>query len=1067
MLYKKKNESVLRDELFRHPTAEYRGAPFWAWNCALDRKELFRQLDILKTMGFGGAHMHVRTGMATPYLSDEYMALIRDVVMRAKENGMLAYLYDEDRWPSGAAGGLVTKDPEFRERYLLFTPHPYGSGVAMVPLSDNSSHDPMRTENGRLIACYDVKLDANGYLLSSKKIEENAPAEGEKWYAYLEFARENGWFNNQTYINTLDKKAMDRFIEVTYEAYDRTVSDEFDKTVPSIFTDEPQFARKQTLKYATDKKDVILPWTDDLPETFRAKYQEDLLAGMPELFWDRADHKTSLIRYHYHDHICERFTEAFADNCGAWCRAHNLKLTGHMDEEPTLQSQTAVLGEAMRAYRSFDIPGIDMLCARLEYTTAKQAQSAVHQYGREGMMSELYGVTNWDFDFRGHKLHGDWQAALGVTLRVPHLAWVSMGGSAKRDYPASLNYQSPWWQEYGRIEDHFARVNTALTRGKPIVRVGVIHPIESYWLHWGPSESTSLAREELDQNFKAVTEWLLLGGIDFDFISESLLPELCPEDAAVSAGENSLPKLKVGEMAYDAVLVPGCETLRKTTLDRLETFQKAGGRLIFAGKTPVLEDAVESSRAEALADASLRVPFTRGSILSALSDMREIEIRDSKGALTDNLVCQYRQDTDGRFLFIAHAKEPYNKDVSSVQDLRIRVKGNWNVKLFDTMSGEIRDIAYTVENGHTDIFRLLYDYDSLLLKLTPTDEASVHFVPENEKKPRLYQNRGILESDFNDTVGRLELPDLLDYELSEPNVVLLDQAEWKLDGGEWQPKEEVLRIDNLAREKVGYPKRNRNIAQPWCVPEEVPEHRLTLKFRVFSEIALSDVLLAVEDVKHIEIYWNGMPVEKRVTGFYVDHAIETLSLPGGLKAGENELIITLPLGHRTETEWCYLLGDFGVKITGRSAVVTKRPEKIAFGDIVSQGFPFYGGNLIYRIPVEVQGNASESGTSSTSLHIRSGKYRGVLQTVSLDDSPEKAIFLPPYQTTFKDVPAGQHELKLKVCGHRRNAFGQVHLSDEKETWLGPDSWRSVNDCWTYDYELVRFGVLNAPIIRET
>ena len=521
------------------------------------------------------------------------------------------------------------------------------------------------------------------------------------------------------------------------------------------------------------------------------------------------------------------------------------------------------------------------------------------------------------------------------------------------------------------------------------------------------------------------------------------------------------------EVEAGEVLVPGCETLRKTTLDRLETFQKAGGRLIFAGKTPVLEDAMESSRAEALADASLRVPFTRGSILSALSDMREIEIRDSKGALTDNLVCQYRQDTDGRFLFIAHAKEPYNKDVSSVQDLRIRVKGNWNVKLFDTMSGEIRDIAYTLENGHTDIFCLFYDYDSLLLKLTPTDEASVHFVPENEKKPRLYQNRGILESDFNDTVGRLELPDLLDYELSEPNVVLLDQAEWKLDGGEWQPKEEVLRIDNLAREKVGYPKRNRNIAQPWCVPEEVPEHRLTLKFRVFSEIALSDVLLAVEDVKHIDISWNGVPVEKHVTGFYVDHAIETLSLPGGLKAGENELIITLPLGHRTETEWCYLLGDFGVKITGRSAVVTKRPEKIAFGDIVTQGFPFYGGNLIYRIPVEVQGNASESGTSSASLHIRSGKYRGVLQTVSLDDSPEKAIFLPPYQTTFKDVPAGQHELKLKVCGHRRNAFGQVHLSDEKETWLGPDSWRSVNDCWTYDYELVRFGVLNAPIIRET
>ena len=29
-------------------------------------------------------------------------------------------------------------------------------------------------------------------------------------------------------------------------------------------------------------------------------------------------------------------------------------------EEPTLESQTACVGEAMRSYRSFQLPGIDM-----------------------------------------------------------------------------------------------------------------------------------------------------------------------------------------------------------------------------------------------------------------------------------------------------------------------------------------------------------------------------------------------------------------------------------------------------------------------------------------------------------------------------------------------------------------------------------------------------------------------------------------------------------------------------------------------------------------------------------
>ena len=107
------------------------------------------------------------------------------------------------------------------------------------------------------------------------------------------------------------------------------------------------------------------------------------------------------------------------------------------------------------------------------------------QENREGVMCEIYGVTGWGFDFRNHKLAGDWQAALGVTFRVPHLTWVSMEGEAKRDYPACIGRHSPWYQRYGLIEDHFARLNTALTRGHALVRVGVIHPIESYWMYWG------------------------------------------------------------------------------------------------------------------------------------------------------------------------------------------------------------------------------------------------------------------------------------------------------------------------------------------------------------------------------------------------------------------------------------------------------------------------------------------------------------------------------------------------------------------------------------------------------
>lgn len=190
--------------------------------------------------------------------------------------------------------------------------------------------------------------------------------------------------------------------------------------------------------------------------------------------------------------------------------------------EEKLETQTGSLGEAMRCYRNMDLPGIDMLCDAHDYTVAKQATSVSRQYGRCGVISEIYGVTNWTFTFEGHKGSGDWQAALGINVRCHHLAWLTMAGEAKRDYPAAIGYQSPWYKDYHLVEDYFSRVNYALSRGRAAVRVAVIHPIESYWLQYGPNETSADAIEK-EQQFSDLTSWLCHGLIDFDFISESLL----------------------------------------------------------------------------------------------------------------------------------------------------------------------------------------------------------------------------------------------------------------------------------------------------------------------------------------------------------------------------------------------------------------------------------------------------------------------------------------------------------------------------------------------------------------
>ena len=156
MLYPKSKSKELDNTLFENPTSEYRGAPFWAWNCKLDKKTLKTQIEYLKEMGLGGFHMHSRTGMATEYLGSEFMELISACVEKAEKEKMLAWLYDEDRWPSGAAGGLVTKNPQFRARKLVFTPEEITGCV--------SKDESVKTGKPYLVACFDIALSERASL---------------------------------------------------------------------------------------------------------------------------------------------------------------------------------------------------------------------------------------------------------------------------------------------------------------------------------------------------------------------------------------------------------------------------------------------------------------------------------------------------------------------------------------------------------------------------------------------------------------------------------------------------------------------------------------------------------------------------------------------------------------------------------------------------------------------------------------------------------------------------------------------------------------------------------------
>ena len=1017
MLYEKNKGDTFSEELFRNPTAEYRGTPFWAWNCVLDKDELVWQIDRLKEMGFGGFHMHSRCGMGTEYLSEEFMSMVRACTDKAEKENMLAWLYDEDRWPSGAAGGYVTKNPTHRAKRILFT-------AKQVPSVDKE--EGIRTGKPYFLAAFDIELSEDGRLVSYRRIGESDEA-ANKWYVYVDTMPTSGWYNGAAYIDALSEQAVDEFIRVTYDAYERAVGDRFGSVVPAMFTDEPQFPRKDAPAFGTDKSDTRLPWTTDLADTYRAAYGEDIVDFLPELRWDRADGTVSLARYRYHDHVCERFAAAFGDRCGKWCDEHGILFTGHLNAEATLESQTRFLGEAMRNYRGFGLPGIDMLCNHLEFSTAKQAQSAVHQFGREGMLSELYGVTGWTFDFRGHKFQGDWQAALGVTVRVPHLSWVSMKGSAKRDYPASIHYQSPWYKEYKMIEDHFARVNTVMTRGKPLVRIGVIHPIESYWLHFGPNDATNAVCTEMEQNFTNIINRLLFHSMDFDFISEGLLP------SQYEAKDDK--SLHVGVMAYDAVIVPNLETMRGTTLKILTEFKNKGGKLIFVGDCPKYVDAVASDGVRALYEDSLRFGSASMSLLDALEDQREVRVVGSDGKYPGDFVYQLRVEGEKRYFFLAHAeKEPVPDVPRTARKLVLTFKGMWKPLLLDTLTGKSHEIPYECTNGQTVLSRHVNMSDSLLLVLTPADgESRIDAAPWKERTGQM-----------------LDVKTEVSYRREEDNVLLLDMAEWSKDGEKFEPTEEILRIDMALRAIYGYPLADGRDKQPWVItPEPITEFP-TLRFTFDSEIE-TPVRLAYEEA--CEVTFNGARVEVVKDGYYVDKSIHTMPL-GSLKKGQNELVIRVPFGKRLSIEDFYLLGDFDVKVEGCRKTVLAPSRTISFGDVTSKGLPFYGGNLIYETEWE---------TPACSAELRVSRYRGALMRIFVDGEDKGAMAFAPYTKGLK-LSKGKHRIEIKLYGNRANTFDCLHNCDEGESYRGPMAWYTKNNRFSYDYNLNKFGILNSPVL---
>ena len=95
---------------FKNPPEKYSVAPFWFLNGDLNESELDFQLREMKDKGVDECILHARKGLTIEYLSEEWFKKIGVILALCEKYGIKAWIYDEDNWPSGYAGGRVVAE---------------------------------------------------------------------------------------------------------------------------------------------------------------------------------------------------------------------------------------------------------------------------------------------------------------------------------------------------------------------------------------------------------------------------------------------------------------------------------------------------------------------------------------------------------------------------------------------------------------------------------------------------------------------------------------------------------------------------------------------------------------------------------------------------------------------------------------------------------------------------------------------------------------------------------------------------------------------------------------------
>lgn len=972
-----------------NPSSEYRGHPFWSWNDKLEPEELRRQIREMKRVGLGGYFMHARGGLITEYLSDDWFECIKAGVDEGKKTGMCAWSYDENGWPSGFGGGIVTAmGDRYHVRELNCAPY------------------DAKKIDGKLLGFWGVDEKKIRFLGDKLREAKAKLKDGETLY-YVSHKK------NPCYIDILNPKVVKAFIDCTYEAYKKQLGDDFGKAMPGFFTDEPQFSHRD------------IPWSYILPSEFKKTHGYDLSDKLPLLYLDKEG--ATKFRFDYWMVVSRLYTESFGKQIYDWCEKNGCKLTGHAMAEESLMSQMSNTAGVMPFYQYEHIPGIDKLMRQLGNPSApKQVGSAAKQLGKKFVMTETFAGCGWDVSFEELKWIAEWQFICGVNFICQHLESYSIRGLRKRDWPPSMFYQSPWWDDYKKFNDYISRLGKLIADSEEEADVLLLHPLHTaYVVYNGNTKHPRIIRYN--------DEWMRA----MDMLANNHIGyHLGDDNIMLNHGSVDGNTFVVGRCRYSTVMMPSMLTLDSSTWALLKEFIDNGGKVYAFGEKPSLIDGAPSEElCEYMKDVPT-IPTDDELTVRALTEygIKKLSVTDKNGEIGYiRLMVNILEDGKKAYFFQNQHKElGYKAKItldSSAPVVKLALE-DLNVSALDTVC----------ENGKTVIYKDFAPMESCII--LAGDE-----LPEITLK--------------NKPAVKLPLSRNWQIEKCDDNAMTLDKCEYSLDGGAtWEGPHYILDVMHTLLKK-----RYNDKLKLRFTFEIADEAKLASmkSFRLISELT---------DIFTLSV--NGSPLTYDGKSWWLDKAFKAYDIKNYIKIGKNEIIVDGSFYQRekvyevlfgenvleternkltfdTELESLYLVGDFGVYSRSgytdgaRRAVFTKggfyitnRSTSIVGGNIVSQGYTFFRGSITFTQEVKIKKSYGKR------VCIDIPKPYGALAKVYVNGKPVKSMLWSDYTADISDyVESGEMaKIAVEVIVSNRNLLGPHYIGIGESYTASPRAFTS-------------------------